>query len=69
VSGDNNKKTGGGKATETVAEYLARVGKSEPDQVEHGATGKQYPVKRTRRAHIDFMKGLDRKRLKERGFE
>jgi hypothetical protein len=58
----SDKKT---PTVETVAEYLARSGNIET--IEPGASGVQYPVRRTRKAHVNFLKDLDRKRLAEKG--
>lgn len=52
---------------ETVAEFLARGGQSQT--IAPGASGVHHPVRRNKRAHINFLKGLDRKRIASKSAE
>ena len=56
-----------GSEKETVAEFLARGGQSQT--IAPGASGVHHPVRRNKRAHINFLKGLDRKRIASKSAE
>ena len=52
---------------ETVAEFLARGG--QPQAIAPGVSGVHLPVRRNKRAHINFLKALDRKRIASKSAE
>lgn len=52
---------------ETVAEFLARAGRIET--IAPGVSGVHHPVRRNKRAHINFLNGLDRKRIASKNAE
>lgn len=56
-----------GSEKETVEQFLARGGQSQT--IAPGASGAHHPVRRNRRAHINFLKGLDRKRIASKSAE